>query len=216
MRYVWRCVLCQWLSLLCNVAFVWALAGIVGGALGAGLAAGAWPAAFAVCMISIPLRIVCTTRASAMSDKASAGVKRTLRAKIYQKMLALGTNYSETVATSEAVMLASEGVEQIDYEFVECGKVQVWRGRVSTPYRMGETKVNTKIPSPTPGGQEAGRPTACLHTNISPKPKARYKPKMNSTPFVRQYDILFNKWGVLLCQKEYQTNDIRRSSREWL
>ena len=26
MRYVWRCVLCQWLSLLCNVAFVWALA----------------------------------------------------------------------------------------------------------------------------------------------------------------------------------------------
>ena len=117
MRYVWRCVLCQWLSLLCNVAFVWALAGIVGGALGAGLAAGAWSAAFAVCMISIPLRIVCTTRASAMSDKASAGVKRTLRAKIYQKMLALGTNYSETVATSEAVMLASEGVEQIDTYF---------------------------------------------------------------------------------------------------
>ncbi len=35
-------------------------------------------------------------------------------------------------------------------------------------------------------------------------------------PFVRQYDILSNKWGVLLCQKEYQTNDIRRSSREWL
>ena len=39
---------------------------------------------------------------------------------------------------------------------------------------------------------------------------------LNSTPFVRQYDILFNKWGVLLCQKEYQTNDIRQSSREWL
>ena len=39
---------------------------------------------------------------------------------------------------------------------------------------------------------------------------------MNSTPFVRQYDILSNKWGVLLCQKEYQTNDIRRSSRKWL
>ena len=39
---------------------------------------------------------------------------------------------------------------------------------------------------------------------------------LNSTPFVRQYDILSKKWGVLLCQKEYQTNDIRRSSREWL
>ena len=39
---------------------------------------------------------------------------------------------------------------------------------------------------------------------------------MNCTPFVRQYDILFNKWGVLLCQKEYQTNDIRRNSKNWL
>ena len=38
---------------------------------------------------------------------------------------------------------------------------------------------------------------------------------MNCTPFVRQYGILSNKWGVLLCQKEYQTNDIRRNSRSW-
>ena len=37
---------------------------------------------------------------------------------------------------------------------------------------------------------------------------------MNSTPFVRQYDILSNKWGVLLCQREYQTNDIRRNSKK--
>ena len=48
------------------------------------------------------------------------------------------------------------------------------------------------------------------------KPKERRKAEMNSTPFVGQYDILSNKWGVLLCQKEYQTSDIRRSSREWL
>ena len=41
------------------------------------------------------------------------------------------------------------------------------------------------------------------------------KPHMNCTPFVRQYGILSNKWGVLLCQKEYQTNDIRRNSRSW-
>ena len=38
---------------------------------------------------------------------------------------------------------------------------------------------------------------------------------VNCTPFVRQYDILFNKWGVLLCQKEYQTNDIRQNSKNW-
>ena len=39
--------------------------------------------------------------------------------------------------------------------------------------------------------------------------------EVNSTPFVRQYDILSNKWGVLLCQKEYQTNDIRQNSKNW-
>ena len=38
---------------------------------------------------------------------------------------------------------------------------------------------------------------------------------MNCTPFVRQYGKLSNKWGVLLCQKEYQTNDIRRNSKNW-
>ena len=40
---------------------------------------------------------------------------------------------------------------------------------------------------------------------------------MNCTPFVRQYDILTNKWGALLCQKGYQTNVIHQNSRnEWL
>ena len=38
---------------------------------------------------------------------------------------------------------------------------------------------------------------------------------LNCTPFVRQYGILSNGWGVFLCQKEYQTNDIRRNSKNW-
>ena len=36
---------------------------------------------------------------------------------------------------------------------------------------------------------------------------------MNCTPFVGQYDILNNKWGALLCRKEYQTNAIHQNSR---
>ena len=54
-----------------------------------------------------------------MSDCASKDVKRTLRSKIYEKLTRLGAGYSETVATSEAVMLASEGVEQIDTYFAK-------------------------------------------------------------------------------------------------
>ncbi len=36
---------------------------------------------------------------------------------------------------------------------------------------------------------------------------------VNCTPFVRQYDILDNKRGASLCQKEYQTNDTRQNLR---
>ena len=45
--------------------------------------------------------------------------------------------------------------------------------------------------------------------------KATGNVQVNCTPFVRQYDILSNKWGVLLCQKEYQTSDIRQNSKNW-
>ena len=39
--------------------------------------------------------------------------------------------------------------------------------------------------------------------------------RMNCTPFVRQYGILDNKWGDLLCQKENQTRDILQHLRKW-
>ena len=38
---------------------------------------------------------------------------------------------------------------------------------------------------------------------------------VNCTPFVRQYGILDNKWGDLLCRKEYQTRDTRQNSSNW-
>lgn len=57
---------------------------------------------------------------------------------------------------------------------------------------------------------------AFLKYPVSPQKRTTNYALLNCTSFVRQYDILSNKWGVLLCQKEYQTNNIRRSSREWL
>ena len=53
-----------------------------------------------------------------------------------------------------------------------------------------------------------------VHDGHRERMKSRFV-EVNSTPFVRQYDILSNKWGVLLCQREYQTNDIRRNSKNW-
>ena len=45
--------------------------------------------------------------------------------------------------------------------------------------------------------------------------KPEYR-QLNCTPFVRQCGILSNEWGVILCQKEYQTNGIHQSSSKKL
>lgn len=72
-----------------------------------------------LCLGTVPFRFVFTLLASGMSDQASKNVKRTLRSNIYDKLTRLGPNYTETAATSEVVMLASEGVEQIDTYFAK-------------------------------------------------------------------------------------------------
>lgn len=46
--------------------------------------------------------------------------------------------------------------------------------------------------------------------------QAEIRNKMKCTPFVRHCGIMSNKWGVLLCQKEYQTNDTHQSLKRWL
>ena len=117
MRFVGANVAFQWLGMLCNIIFVRVIAQLVGAVFAGGLTHEMLRQDFVLCLFTIPLRYVFTLLASSMSDCASKDVKRTLRSKIYEKLTRLGAGYSETVATSEAVMLASEGVEQIDTYF---------------------------------------------------------------------------------------------------
>ena len=119
MRFVGANVAFQWLGMLCNIIFVRVIAQLVGAVFAGGLTHEMLRQDFVLCLFTIPLRYVFTLMASSMSDCASKDVKRTLRSKIYEKLTRLGAGYSETVATSEAVMLASEGVEQIDTYFAK-------------------------------------------------------------------------------------------------
>ncbi len=114
LRYVGLNVLLQWLGMLCNVLFVTQIAQLLGGAFAATLTQEELWRRLALCLVTVPLRYLCTVGAAQMSDRASKDVKRTLRSKIYAKLLELGAGYSEKIPTSEVVMLASEGVEQID------------------------------------------------------------------------------------------------------
>ena len=119
LRYVGLNVLFQWLGMLCNVVFVTAVARLAGLAFDGSLTTALLWQNLLLCLCTVPLRFGFTMLASGMSDKASKDVKRTLRSKIYAKLVCLGPNYTETAATSEVVMLASEGVEQIDTYFAK-------------------------------------------------------------------------------------------------
>ena len=119
LRYVGLNVLFQWLGMLCNVVFVTAVARLIGAAFAGSLTSALLWQQLVLCLVAVPLRFGFTMLASGMSDKASKDVKRTLRSNIYAKLTRLGSNYTETVATSEVVMLASEGVEQIDTYFAK-------------------------------------------------------------------------------------------------
>lgn len=119
LRYVGLNVLFQWLGMLCNVVFVTAVARLAGLAFDGSLTTALLWQNLLLCLCTVPLRFGFTVLASGMSDKASKDVKRTLRSKIYAKLVCLGPNYTETAATSEVVMLASEGVEQIDTYFAK-------------------------------------------------------------------------------------------------
>ena len=119
LRFVGANVAFQWLGMLCNVIFVRAIARLVGAAFAGMLTTGVLWQNLLLCLGTVPFRFVFTLLASGMSDQASKNVKRTLRSKIYAKLVCLGPNYTETAATSEVVMLASEGVEQIDTYFAK-------------------------------------------------------------------------------------------------
>ena len=119
LRFVGANVMFQWLGMLCNVIFVQGIARLVGAAFAGSLTSAMLWQNFVLCLCTVPLRFGFTMAASGMSDRASKDVKRTLRSNIYAKLTRLGVNYTETVATSEVVMLASEGVEQIDTYFAK-------------------------------------------------------------------------------------------------
>ncbi len=84
--------------------------------------------------------------------------------------------------------------------------------------KMSDAYEMQKIASDAAGLGEAAQIDYAKELFVALKCKAKSPAgrRVNSTPFVRQYDILNNKWGVLLCQKEYQTSDIHQNLSNWL
>jgi ABC-type transport system involved in cytochrome bd biosynthesis fused ATPase/permease subunit len=116
-KYIAGNVLSQWISLAANICLMadvtWLLVSVFYGQLqNTSLAVGAGAAA--ICVV---VRFLCNLVSSKMSYLSSKAVKKTLRERIYQKLLRLGTSYREQVNTSEVVQVAVEGVDQLETYF---------------------------------------------------------------------------------------------------
>lgn len=116
-KYIAGNVLLQWCSLVANIAIMTGITALLA-ALVTGTADKSSMVKTAVlAVVAVIVRFVCTTGASRMGYLSSKAVKRTLREKIYRKLLKLGTSYQEQVQTSEVVQVAVEGVDQLETYF---------------------------------------------------------------------------------------------------
>ncbi len=116
-KYVAGNVICQWISLIANIAMMSSIAVLLQKMYDHTADSSAYQLTAIVLACSITVRFACTVLSSRMSYMSSRTVKRTLREKIYRKLLALGTSYKEQVQTSEVVQVATEGVDQLETYF---------------------------------------------------------------------------------------------------
>lgn len=116
-KYIVGNVICQWVSLVANIAIMGTIAGLLekiyeGTADHTHLGSTA-----AIAAAAISVRFICTIFTSRMSYLSSKAVKKTLREMIYRKLLRLGTSYKEQIQTSQVVQVAVEGVDQLETYF---------------------------------------------------------------------------------------------------
>lgn len=116
-KYIVYQVIWQWLSLLCQVVMIFFAAKLIEAAFKGVITTNMLLYSGAVIVAAVLLRFFFDRRASYASYQASVDVKRILRNKIYEKLLRLGASYRESVATSEVVQMAAEGVEQLETYF---------------------------------------------------------------------------------------------------
>lgn len=117
MRYVLASVALQWASLVANMAMILVVCRTLAG-LWAGTAGEKDLVLLAICVAAAALvRGVCAVAAARMGYLASSAVKRTLRHRIYEKLLRLGPSYRAGVRTSEVVQVAVEGCDQLETYF---------------------------------------------------------------------------------------------------
>lgn len=116
-KYVMGNVILQWCSLVANIAMMTGITYLLQELFRGTADTKSIITTAAVALAAVVIRFVCTIGASRMGYLSSKAVKKTLREKIYSKLLKLGASYNEQVKTSEVVQVAVEGVDQLETYF---------------------------------------------------------------------------------------------------
>lgn len=116
-KYIVLSVLWQWGTLITQIMIVLMMAFLLEKGLYGKMNKDILRYSLPVFCIAIIFRFVCDRQAAHCSYQASVDVKRTLREKIYDKLLKLGASYRNQVSTSSVVQMAAEGVEQLEVYF---------------------------------------------------------------------------------------------------
>lgn len=116
-KYIVYQILCQWVALVAQIVSIFLVANIIEKAADNKITQKLLIVTFVILLMTIPIRMACDKLATKASFKAGEKVKITLREKIYEKLLRLGSSYREKVSTAEVVQMSTEGVEQLEIYF---------------------------------------------------------------------------------------------------
>lgn len=70
-----------------------------------------------LCAASIAVRVATSVAAQRVSAEVSGKAKKLIRGKVYDKLVKMGPSYMERIASSQAVQIGVEGVEQLEVYF---------------------------------------------------------------------------------------------------
>ena len=116
-KYIAFNVAIQWCSLAANVVMMAAISVLLASMAEKNVTRTRIYTTIIIAAAAVVIRFLCSVGMSKMSYLSSKAVKKTLREKIYEKLLKLGTSYQEKVQTSEVVQVAVEGVDQLETYF---------------------------------------------------------------------------------------------------
>lgn len=116
-KYIAGNVILQWCSLTANIALMLSISRMLAEFFRGSASVQLFTVTGIVVILALAVRFFCSIGAAKMGYFSSKAVKKSLREKIYQKLLRLGSSYNEQVKTSEVVQVAVEGVDQLETYF---------------------------------------------------------------------------------------------------